>query len=43
VRGFATTYRVTLEAAEDADATPPALRLRAALKIDRRGRDLING
>jgi hypothetical protein len=32
VRGFTTVYRVTLEAAEDADGVPPPVRLRHALK-----------
>jgi hypothetical protein len=32
VRGFTTTYRLVLEAAEGDDAVPPATRLRQALK-----------
>jgi hypothetical protein len=32
MKGFTTVYRVTLEAAEDADAVPPAVRLRHCLK-----------
>jgi hypothetical protein len=32
VKGFATVYRVTFVAAEDADGVPPPVRLRHALK-----------
>jgi hypothetical protein len=32
VKGFTTVYRVTFEAAEDADGVPPPVRLRHALK-----------
>jgi hypothetical protein len=32
VKGFTTVYRLTFEAAEDADAVPPAVRLRHTLK-----------
>jgi hypothetical protein len=32
VKGFTTLYRLTLEAAEGDDATPPAVRLKQTLK-----------